>query len=66
MYRRQYRRHPTDRRPQWLKNLEREVKYWLTATSHRRHPLSFNKSRRGRLRRNERRTILQLRKNIEE
>jgi ribosomal protein L20 len=53
-YRRRRRRHPADRRPLWLRRLDAEVKYWLTASAHRPHSKPFNKTMKGYFRRQQR------------
>lgn len=50
-YIRNRRRHPTDRRPQWLQALDAEIRYWLRKTSHLRHSEPFNKRPAGMARR---------------
>jgi hypothetical protein len=45
------RRHPLDRRPRWLINLDEEIQYWLKNTARRRHSKPFNKTMRGYFRR---------------
>lgn len=52
---RYWQRHSCDRWPHWLKELQTEINYWLTATSRKRHIAPFNKLENGRKRRAQRR-----------
>lgn len=54
-------RYPCDRNSMWLNALADEIRYWLTATSRRRHSEPFNKRPAGYRRRQERRFKLQQR-----
>lgn len=51
---RQRSRHPCERMPVWLNDLADDIRYWLRATSRRRHSEPFAKREAGAKRRAER------------